>query len=294
MIRPLSAFLSISLPMRRLQTLLDPKPYARLWTLLCAGWLALSFDASAGVHAGLVFPLHDITLSAGVAGLVMNRLVEPGERVRADQVLLQLDDRLQQLESERRKAIFQDQTEIESVRERTAIVLTLLTDARAVYSKTGSISKEELLRLEADYITSKGRLDQLLAQKKREALDYESAERERLQRYITAPVSGVIVKIIPRIGEWAKPGDPIISLVDASTALLHLTIPHKETRSLKVGALQGLMLDLNDSAAYRTVGRVSFISPIADPASGLVEVRITFPNSQLLIKPGIKGSIELP
>jgi multidrug efflux pump subunit AcrA (membrane-fusion protein) len=41
-------------------------------------------------------------------------------------------------------------------------------------------------------------------------------------------------------------------------------------------------------------GRVSFISPVVDPASGLIEVRITIPNHLLLVKPGIKGSIELP
>jgi RND family efflux transporter MFP subunit len=255
--------------------------------------LTLCVNARAGVHVGLVFPVHDTTLSAGVAGLVMKRLVEPGDRVRADQVLIQLDDRLQQLESDRRKAILQDQSEVDSVRERTRIIRTLLHDARAVFDKTGSISKEELLRLEADYVTSKGRLEQLLSQKKRESLDYESAERERLQRYITAPVDGVVVKVSPKIGEWAKPGDPIISLVDASTALLHLTIPHKEARTLKPGMLQPVMLDVSD-VPYRTVGRISFVSPVADPASGLVEVRVSFPNSQLLVKPGIRGSIELP
>ena len=261
--------------------------------LLWVSLLTLSASLHARVHTGLVFPLHDITLSAGVAGLVMKRLVEPGERVKADQVLLQLDDRLQSIESERRKAIFQDNSEIDSVRERNVIILMLLNDAKSVYNKTGSISKEELLRLEADYVTSKGRLEQLLAQKKREALDYESAERERLQRYVIAPVDGVIVKIIPRIGEWAKPGDPIISLVDASTALLHLTIPHKDARALKLGLVQTVTLDVNDSV-YRMAGRVSFISPVVDPASGLIEVRITIPNHLLLVKPGIKGSIELP
>ena len=261
--------------------------------LMCTSLLVLSVRAQAGVHAGLVFAMHDITLSAGVAGLVMKRLVEPGDRVKANQVLLQLDDRLQLIESSRRKAIWQDQSEIDSVRDRTSIIFTLLNDAKVVFNKTGSVSKEELLRLEADYVTSKGRLEQLLEQKKRELLDHESAERERLQRYVTAPVEGVIVKMIPQVGEWAKPGDPIVLLVDASTALLHLTIPHKEARALRVGMPQAVLLDVSDTV-YRTMGRVSFVSPVADPASGLVEVRITFSNSQLIVKPGIKGRIELP
>lgn len=266
---------------------------ASLSKLVCTGLLTLSINAQAGMHAGLVFAMHDITLSAGVAGLVMKRLVEPGERVKANQVLLQLDDRLQQIESDRRKAIFRDQSEIDSVRDRTGIIFILLNDAKAVFNKTGAISREELLRLEADYVTSKGRLEQLLEQKKREVLEHESAERERLQRYVIAPVDGVIVKMIPQVGEWAKPGDPIISLVDATTALLHLTIPHKEARSLRVGMPQAVMLDVSDSV-FRTMGRVSFVSPVADPASGLVEVRIMFSNSQLIVKPGIKGRIELP
>jgi multidrug efflux pump subunit AcrA (membrane-fusion protein) len=57
--------------------------------------------------------------------------------------------------------------------------------------------------------------------------------------------------------------------------------------------VQTVTLDVNDSV-YRMAGRVSFISPVVDPASGLIEVRITIPNHLLLVKPGIKGSIELP
>ena len=240
----------------------------------------------------MVYPLHDVTLSAGVAGLVMQRLVEPGHRVKAGQVLLVLDDRLQVIESERRKVIFLDQSELASVRERTAILSSLLENSRAVFKQTGSISKDELLRLDAEYIASKGRLEQLIEQKKREQLDYESAERERRQRQITAPFSGVVTKIIPQVGEWAKPGDPIVFLVEPSTAVLHLAIPHKEFAGLKLGSMQNISFESVGTAA-QTPGRVTFISPVADPASGLVEVKITFANSQLGIKPGIKASIEL-
>ncbi len=269
-------------------------PAGARWST-CLLWLVL-LTTPIGSHArtfsGLVYPLHDVTLSAGVAGLVMQRLVEPGNRVRAGQVLLVLDDRLQVIESERRKVIFQDQSELASVRERTAILSSLLENSQAVFKQTGSISKDELLRLDAEYIASKGRLEQLIEQKKREQLDYESAERERKQRQITAPFSGVVTKIIPQVGEWAKPGDPIVFLVEPSTAVLHLAIPHKELEGLKMGSVQRVLLETGGGAT-QAPGRVTFISPVADPASGLVEVKITFANTQLAIKPGIKASIEL-
>jgi len=40
-------------------------------------------------------------------------------------------------------------------------------------------------------------------------------------------------------------------------------------------------------------GTISFVSPVADPASGLVELRVTFPNPGERIRPGIKGSVVL-
>ena len=39
--------------------------------------------------------------------------------------------------------------------------------------------------------------------------------------------------------------------------------------------------------------RVDFVSPVADPASGLVLVRVHFANANLRIRPGVKGMVEL-
>ena len=270
-------------------------PTMRHWldcALIGLALLGAAGGAQSRAITGLVYPLHDITLSAGVAGVVMQRLVEPGQRVKTDQLLMTLDDRVQAIESARRKVIFEDQSEVASVRDRTGILATLLEDSRTVYQKTGSVSKDELLRLEAEYVSSRGRLDQLVEQKKRERLEYEAAERERLLRHITAPVNGVVTKVIPQVGEWAKPGDAIILLVDASTAVLHLAIPHRDLGSLKLGSAQTIALETG-GAGTNVVGRITFISPVADPASGLVQLRITFANPQLAIKPGIKGSIQI-
>ena len=265
------------------------------WAAIGAAMVLLApwTDAKARTISGLVYPLHDVALSTGVAGLVIQRPIEPGQRVKAGQVLLLLDDRLQFIESERRRVIFEDQSELSSVRERTKILSTLLESSRLVFKQTGSVSKDEVLRLDAEYLASKGRMEQLVEQKKRERLDYEGAQKERFQRHITAPFGGVVTKIVPQVGEWAKPGDSVVYLVEPSTAVLHIAIPHKELGTLKVGSSQNIALEAS-SHLVRVLGRVTFVSPVADPASGLVEVKIAFSNPQLAIKPGIKGSIELP
>ncbi|MDO8319764.1 efflux RND transporter periplasmic adaptor subunit [Rhodoferax sp.] len=260
-----------------------------LWFCLA---LLLPLGAQAKGFSGLIYPLHDITLSAGVSGLVMKRVVLLGQAVKADQLLLQLDDRLQSIESNRRRVIFEDQSELQATRDRLRILDTLLQDTRAVFNRTGSISKDELLRLEAEQLASQGRLAQLVEQKKREQLDYASAERDRLQRHITAPISGVVTKIIPQVGEWAKAGDPMLHLVDSSVAILRLAVPHNLASALKVGSQQLIRLESGSSVAEVT-GQIKFVSPVADPASGLVQVEVNFSNPGRRIKTGIKGMIDI-
>ncbi len=254
--------------------------------------LLLPLGAQAKSFSGLIYPLHDITLSAGVSGLVMKRAVVLGQAVKADQLLLQLDDRLQSIESKRRRVIFEDQSELQATRDRLRILDTLLQDTRAVFNRTGSISKDELLRLEAEQLASQGRLAQLVEQKKREQLDYESAERDRLQRHITAPISGVVTKIVPQVGEWAKAGDPLLHLVDTSVAILRLAVPYNQASALKVGAQQLIRLESGSSVAEVT-GQIKFVSLVADPASGLVQVEVNFSNPGHRIKTGIKGMIDI-
>lgn len=263
-------------------------------------WLGLSlcvslfvpFSAHAKSFAGLIYPLHDITLSAGVSGLVMKRAVLPGQTVKANQLLLLLDDRVQEIESNRRRIIFEDQSEVQATRDRLRILDTLLLDLRAVFNKTGSVSKDELLRLEAEQLASQGRLAQLVEQKKREQLDYESAERERLQRHILAPINGVITKVIPQVGEWAKAGDPMLHMVDTTVAVLRLAVPYSLAGKLKVGAKQLIQLEPGSSVSEVT-GQIKFVSPVADAASGLVQVEVRFNNPGQRIKTGIKGMIEI-
>lgn len=254
--------------------------------------LLIPFDAYAKNFTGLIYPLHDIVMSSGVSGLVMRRAVRPGQSVSANQLLLVLDDRLQSIESDRRRVIFEDQSELHASRERLRILNTLLHDVRAVFNTTGSISKDELLRLEAEQLATQGRLAQLIEQKKRERLEYESAEGDRLQRHITAPISGIVTKINPQVGEWAKSGEPLLNLVDTSVVILRLAIPHSSAKGLKVGATHLVKLEAGSSIP-EIVGQVKFVSPVADPASGLVQIEITISNPGSRIKTGIKGSIEL-
>jgi hypothetical protein len=40
-------------------------------------------------------------------------------------------------------------------------------------------------------------------------------------------------------------------------------------------------------------GKVIFISPVVDPASGLLKVKVEFENKNLLVRPGVSGKMIL-
>jgi hypothetical protein len=132
---------------------------------------------------------------------------------------------------------------MKATEERLRISRSLYDDARRVYDRTGSISRDELMRLEAEYAASQGRLDQLKAQKEREKLEHQGAVQERQMRQLVAPVAGVVTKVDIEVGEWAKPGEPLIRLVDASTLVFKANLPMAAVAGLQVADAVAVLVE---------------------------------------------------
>ncbi len=261
---------------------------------ILAGVLALcALPAFAEQYVGLVHPKQELTLSMGIGGVVSRLEARPGQAVKSGQTLLVLDDRMQQIEVNRRQVVYEDDSEVRAARDRYRALDTMYKDSKRVFDSTGSISRDEMSKLEVELSGAKGRLDQLGAQKRREKLEYEGAIQERALRVLAAPRAGVVTRVEPKVGEWAKPGETLMVLVDASTVFLTTNVPLRVVPGLKAG--QPIQVSFEPAAATAPVtGRVSLVSPVADAASGLVEVRVDLANPGLKIRPGIKGMIELP
>ncbi|RYY63036.1 MAG: efflux RND transporter periplasmic adaptor subunit [Comamonadaceae bacterium] len=266
-----------------------PIPWARALALAVAVLPAL---AGAQDYAGLVQPLHDITLSTGVGGVVANRLVRPGSKVGAGQVLMVMDDRVQAVEADRRKVILDDSSELRATQERSRIARTLYEDARRVYDRTGAISRDELMRLEAESVAAAGRYDQLRAQKEREKLEHQGAVQERQMRQLVAPVGGIVTKVDIEVGEWAKPGEPLVRLVDASTLVFKGNLPMAAVQPLRPGLQVPIVVE-DGGRPVPVLAKVSFVSPVADAASGLVEVRADIPNPGNRLRPGSRAVLRM-
>jgi RND family efflux transporter MFP subunit len=228
------------------------------------GGIALAASAAEplGIE-GITEPFLDVTLTVSVPGIIRSEPFREGALVKKGEVVLELDKKLEEYEAARRKAEMEEaKTEFESTRQ--------LRDT------TKSVSDEELKKKETDYEVA--------------VAVYGAAAEELGRRQIIAPFDGTIAEILLRTGAACAPYQPIARLVDTSRFYF--------TGHLDGKSAQRLVLDEPVSLAIGGVakplaGKICFISPVVDPASGLATVKAIFENAGGGIRPGLAAKLTV-
>ncbi len=81
-------------------------------------------------------------------------------------------------------------------------------------------------------------------------------------------------------------------MVDTSRCLFVCNVEEWVGRTLEKGQTARLTIKAGNSTIAKT-GRFVFVSPVVDPASGLLEVKVEFDNTDGSVRPGISGSLLL-
>jgi RND family efflux transporter MFP subunit len=241
-------------------------------TLILAAALAWAGSLSARGEAGpvaevsgLTAPIMDVVLSAPVAGTVSARLVQEGDFVQKGKVIMELDKKLEELNVTRRKLV----------------VDTLKTDfegTQHLFETTKSVSKDDLSKKELEYKVA--------------VVDYDTAVEQLRKRLIISPIDGYITQIIPEVGEDCKAQDQMVRVVDTRKCYFICNVDARAGAGLKAGLSAKLLIDSGKTQAPFQ-GKVSFVSPVVDPASGLLKVKILFDNPDGKIRPGVAGKFIL-
>jgi len=257
-------------------------------------FIAIGFQVNASHSAewvGLVHAQADVQLSVPVAGLVRRVHATPGQIIKAGDILLELESELQSLELRRRKIILDDESELHAASERLIGVSQMLKMAEEVASNSLSLSKEEILKLQLERVGAEARLNQLRAQKTRERVEAEQAQADVELRRLRSPGQGIVVEVSADAGEWAKPGDAVIRMVDVTSVEVRVNLPQAVAINLRVG-MKVLAQFESGAQSTQSAGMLRFVSPTADSASGLVEIRAIFPNPRGTLRPGSKAIIR--
>lgn len=252
-------------------------------------WAQASSTAFGLSAPGVTQALKDVKLSVTVAGRIESLAVQEGSVVRAGDLLLYLDRRLEELEVRRRTLLVQDRERISELRQKEEVLTGQVQSLRPLLA-TGGVSRKQL---EDEEITLGGVSSErraLEAAKEREMVELLLAQEAYERRHLRAPIGGTVTKLAAREGESIGPGEPVITLVDTSRVRFIAAVPASVGHRLRVGATVRLELGQEGSVKARSA-RLVFVSPVTDPSSGLVEAIAEFDNPDGAVRPGITGQM---
>lgn len=219
-------------------------------------------------HAGLVLngitePFLDVTLTAPVSGIIRHKFFKEGDEVKKGDIILELDKKMEEYELARRKAV------MEKAR-------ADLDATRLLMATTKSVSKEEAQKKEMDYKVA--------------SADFGAASEELARRQIVAPFSGSIAEITLQAGAACAPYQPLARVVDVTRCYFVGYVEGKAASTLKLD--EPVKIEIAGSAAPAE-GKICFISPVVDPASGLARIKALFENKNGAVRPGVAAQLTV-
>lgn len=234
-------------------------------------------------RAGTVKACRRAKLAAPSGGQIARLLVEKGQRVKADQVLLELwnDD----LRAQARLA--QEQLNTAQTQARQACVQADLADKEAERAQqlkaSGFISAEGLdQRISAAKVSRAG--CEVARSQIEQSQSRIAVARASLQRMVLrAPFDGIVADISGELGEYATPSPPgiltlpAIDLIDDRCMFVSAPIDEVDAANVKVGQESRITLDAIKDKSF--AGKVKRIAPYVlelEKQARTVEVEVEF------------------
>jgi RND family efflux transporter MFP subunit len=249
-----------------MKTLLrSPHKACALATGITVFTLLLAQGAEVRSCVGITEAVFDVTLSLPVPGIVTTLKVKEGDLVQTNEVLLVLDSRLEEIEVERRKCIMDNRK-------------ADWDSTQKVFDKSSSVSRDELLKREAEYRVS--------------AAEYAEAQEQLQRRQLLAPGRGIVSEIKLHLGEACAAYEPVVRIVDTRQCYFISNVEARYSARLKPG--QTVQIQIEDALVpIRVQARLVFVSPVIDSASGLQKVKAVFDNAEGKIRPGLVAKMLL-
>lgn len=212
---------------------------------------------------GTVRPKLEATVSAKIAGRILEFLVVPGQEVKAG-------DRLAVLEA----------GELEAARNRAQAALE--------QAKRELERQKQLLAANA---TSRSACETAEAAERMAAASLVEIQTTLEHAVVTAPFAGIISRKLADTGDLAIPGRGIVQLEDPKLLRLEAPVPESLAGTLVLG--QQVPVTLDALGGVNLEGTIGEMAPSADSASRTFMVRIDLPNAEGL-RAGLFGRAHFP
>lgn len=215
------------------------------------------------VISGSLQPERHATLRAEVAGAVLSATVEPGDAVKAGQVLVRLDDAAITDAVVAARSRVHTAEDAAVVARRNVERMVSLEAAGAVATRDVENARTAALSAETQLADAKSALVQ--------------AEKQLGKTTIRAPFTGVVSERPAAAGDIVQMGTPLVTVVDPASMQLEASVPSEQLSLVRPGAVVEFRVSGYGDQTFE--GTIERVSPVADPATRQVPIWVTIPNS---------------
>jgi membrane fusion protein (multidrug efflux system) len=212
---------------------------------------------------GTVEAVHGVTVAADLPGLVSRIEFDSGKKVRRGDVLVRLDTR-------------QEQAQLQAARAQREL---------------STVNFERMRGLREKGITSQAELDKSAAEQKQAVAQTGEMQASIGRKTIRAPFTGVLGLRQVNLGQYLKPGDPIVSLQSLDPVYVNFSVPQQQVPNLRAGADVHVTAEGIEGGAL--TGKITAVNSIVDEATRNIQVQATLANPDGKLRPGMFVQAEV-
>ena len=226
---------------------------------------------------GVIDAAKEIVITIDFSERVQKVLVNEGERIKAGQLLIELDRKKQELRLARYR------TSLKEAKANLANAQTNLNRQEALFAGR-NIAQSKLEGAQLARKTARARYEEALAA-------VQLGERELADRKITSPAAGQVVKRSVEPGETVNPGASlmVIQVIDAVRVVTYVT--EKDINHLSLGSEAVVTTPAVPGRTYSA--RIESLGSKADSDTGSFSVKLAIPNTEGLLRPGMTARVIL-
>jgi len=231
--------------------------------------------------------VESVEIRARVQGFLDSMNFEPGQKVKAGDLLFVIDPRPFQAKVDQQEANL-------NVKEAALGITQIKEEKSASLLKTSSIS-------EIAFLEDKANRDMALAQKGVAEADLEEAKLQLDYTQVKSPINGRVGRNMVDLGNLVGAQEKTLLTTVVNDNLVYAYFNVSENDLLMLSRLYGVgndknephkpdapcFLALSDETDFTRKGKVDFVDTQLDPGTGTLTVRAIFPNTDGLLLPGL-------
>ena len=254
--------------------------------------LLAAASAAASDYDCLIEARQQVDIRSPVEAVVESVLIQRGETVKKGQVIATLESGPERAALDLARSRATMRGELKAAEARVDLAQKKMVRADELY-KQNFVSVNAREEAQAEYQFSSEQLRQAQENQKLAELEVKRSEEILAMRTIRSPLSGVVVDVLQKPGEFATSNDvrqPIAKLAEIDPLYVEVILPVMLYGKVKNGQ-RGLIMP-EQPVGGRFDATVKVVDRVIDAASGTFGVRLQLPNPGYRIPAGVKCKVR--